>query len=342
MSKKISFAVVGIGRIGKRHATVIDDNKNASLAAVCDINPDAYAQFQFKEVPFFNSITELLNSNIDVDVVNICTPNGIHAAQTIEALNARKHVVVEKPMALFKSDAEKVIFKSLQVSRHLFTVMQNRWSPPIKWLKELISQKRLGEIFMVQINCFWNRDDRYYSPSSWHGTADMDGGVLFTQFSHFIDIMYWLFGDICSVKGNFHNFNHQNSTQFEDTGSVSFNFVNGGMGNITYSTSIYDQNFESSITIIGEKGTVKVGGQYMDRVEYCHINNYEMPALEAVKPPNDYGVYKGSASNHSTVIENVIDTVSGNGNVATNALEGMKVVEIIERIYKVRDNCGTY
>ncbi|TCO08414.1 Gfo/Idh/MocA family protein [Natronoflexus pectinivorans] len=336
MHKPIKFAVIGLGHIGKRHAAMIKGNPNASLVAVCDVLDANDTGFNDKDIPYYKSISELLKSDTEIDVVNICTPNGFHASQTLEALEARMHVVVEKPMALSKQDAEQVIFKALQVSRQVFTVMQNRYSPPVKWLRQIIQEERLGKIFMVQMNCFWNRDDRYYKPGGWHGTADLDGGVLFTQFSHFMDIMYWLFGDICNIKGNFGNFAHRHSTKFEDAGSVVFDFVNGGMGSINYSTAIWDRNLESSITIIGERGTVKIAGQYMDDVSCCHIQDYKMPELEPVNPPNDYGGYKGSASNHSAVIENVVETLNGNTEVATNALEGMKIVDIIERIYQVR------
>ncbi|ASB49211.1 Gfo/Idh/MocA family protein [Alkalitalea saponilacus] len=336
MHKPIKFAVIGLGHIGKRHAAMIKGNPNASLVAVCDVLDANDTGFNDPETPYYKSISELLDNELEVDVVNICTPNGFHASQTLEALEARKHVVVEKPMALSKQDAEQVIFKALQVSRQVFTVMQNRYSPPVKWLRQIIQEERLGKIFMVQMNCFWNRDDRYYKPGGWHGTADLDGGVLFTQFSHFMDIMYWLFGDICNIKGNFGNFAHRHSTKFEDAGSVVFKFVNGGMGSINYSTAVWDRNLESSITIIGERGTVKIAGQYMDDVSCCHIQDYEMPELEPVNPPNDYGGYKGSASNHAAVIENVVETLNGNTEVATNALEGMKIVDIIERIYQVR------
>jgi predicted dehydrogenase len=164
-----------------------------------------------------------------------------------------------------------------------------------------------------------------------------DGGPLFTQFSHFIDIMYWLFGDIDDIRARFWNFNHQHNTEFEDSGHLNFKFKRGGMGSFNYTTSVWDQNLESSLTIIGEKGSIKVGGQYMEKVEVCHVEGYEMPELPAANPPNDYGPYKGSAANHSFVIENVVDTLLGNDTATTNALEGLKVVEIIERIYATRE-----
>ena len=149
--------------------------------------------------------------------------------------------------------------------------------------------------------------------------------------------MYWLFGDINDLQGKFADFNHHSLTAFEDSGFVSFNFTNGGMGSLNYSTSVYDKNLESSITIIGENGSVKIGGQYMNDVEYCHIKNYTMPVLAESSPANDYGGYKGSAANHHFVMENVIDTLKGRTSATTNAMEGLKVVDIIERIYSLRD-----
>ncbi|WP_026474046.1 Gfo/Idh/MocA family protein [Alkaliflexus imshenetskii] len=340
MSEPIKFAVVGLGHIGKRHAAMIQGNREAQLVAVCDILDAVSLGWSDESIPFFNTLEEMLAKAPMADVINICTPNGLHASQALLALNAGKHVVVEKPMTLLRHDAEQIIFKALQMSRQVFVVKQNRYSPPVKWLKQIISDEKLGKIFMVQMNCFWNRDDRYYKSGSWHGTTDLDGGVLFTQFSHFVDIMYWLFGDICNIKGNFRNFAHQHSTTFEDAGCVVFDFVNGGVGSINYSTAVWDRNLESSTTIIGEKGTVKIAGQYMDEVTCCHVSGYAMPELEPVNPPNDYGGYKGSASNHGAVINNVISTLKGKTEVATNALEGLKVVDIIERIYQVRNQAG--
>jgi predicted dehydrogenase len=288
-------------------------------------------------VPFFKTVEELLSSGLDFDVVNVCTPNGLHAAQSIAALDAKKHVVCEKPMGLTKDNCEQIIFKSLQMSKQVFCVMQNRYSPPSEWIKSIVSDGTLGDIYMVQLNCYWNRDDRYYKKGGWKGTSDLDGGTLFTQFSHFIDIMYWLFGDIDNIQGKFADFAHKDSTDFEDSGFVSFDFINGGMGSINYSTAVVDQNLESSMTIIGSKGSVKIGGQYMNEVEVCNIPGYEMPELAPTNPGNDYGAYKGSAANHHYVISNVIDTIKGRTTSTTNALEGLKVVEIIERIYKVRN-----
>ena len=328
--------MVGCGHIGKRHAEMIVRNEESELIGLCDVRPRSELGIEAYDVPFYNDLDELLT--LKPDVLCVCTPNGLHAQNSLAGLNAGSHVLCEKPMALTNADCEKVIHAALNRAKQVFCVMQNRYSPPSVWIKDVIDRKLMGEIYMVQINCFWNRDDRYYKKGGWKGRQDLDGGTLFTQFSHFVDILYWLFGDIKNIKADFRDFNHGHSTQFEDSGMVSFQLADGGMGSLNYSTSVWDANMESSLTIIGEKGSVKIGGQYMNEVVHCNIENYEMPELEAASPANDYGAYKGSAANHHFVIQNVVDTIKGRKTIATNAMEGMKVVEIIERIYDQRDS----
>lgn len=331
---QVKFAVVGCGHIGKRHAEMVVQHPEAELVALADVRTPEETGAARYNVPHYTSLNDMLTAHPDIHVVCIATPNGLHASMAIACLEAGKHVVIEKPMALSKADAEAVIYKALQKSRLVFGVMQNRYSPPSVWLKDMIDSGRLGQIYLAQINCFWNRDARYYKPGNWHGTKDLDGGTLFTQFSHFIDIMYWLLGDIKNIHGKFYDFNHRETTEFEDSGLVTFDFVNGGAGTLQYSTSVWDQNLESSLTLIGEKGSVKVAGQYMNEVVYCHVEDYVMPQLAPSNPPNDYGPYKGSAANHVYVIENAVDVLKGRSAITTNALEGLKVVEIIERIYQ--------
>jgi predicted dehydrogenase len=316
---------------------MIKRHDEAELVAICDVKPIGEVDAEKFGVPYFNSVDALFSTGIEIDVINVCTPNGLHAEHSLLALNHKKHIVCEKPMALQKQDCEAIIYKALQMHRNVFCVMQNRYSPPSAWIKEVIEKKIIGDIYMVQLNCYWNRDERYYKKGGWKGTADLDGGTLFTQFSHFIDIMYWLFGDIKDIQAKFNDFNHNTLTTFEDSGFVNFNFINGGMGAINYSTAVWDTNLESSLTVIGSKGSVKIGGQYMDKVEYCHIKDYQMPELAATNPANDYGAYKGSANNHGYIIDNVIDTLKGRTTITTNALEGLKIVDIIERIYSLRN-----
>ena len=338
--KKIRFAVVGCGHIGKRHAEMIVRDAGAELVALCDIRSKEELGIEAYDVPFFPSLNELLQADLEVDVINICTPNGLHAGMAIQAIESGHHVVIEKPMALTLQDAEKVVYTSLRYQKQAFCVMQNRYSPPSIWIKEMVDSGRLGNIYMVQLNCYWNRDNRYYKARGWHGDALLDGGTLFTQFSHFIDIMYWLFGDICHIQAKFADFNHQNLTAFEDSGLITFDFVNGGMGCLNYSTAVWDKNMESSMLIIAENGSVKIGGQYMNEVEYCHIKDYEMPTLAPTNPGNDYGPYKGSAQNHNFVIRNVVEVLSETSGkqITTNVLEGLKVVDIIQKIYALKEN----
>jgi len=336
MEQKIRFAVVGAGHIGKRHAEMIVRNPETELVAICDTLQKENLSIGQYQVPFFSDIRELLSGGIAFDVLSVATPNGLHAAHALAGLEAKKNIVIEKPMALTKADGEKIIFKALQVNKLVFCIMQNRYSPPSAWIKELVESGKLGKIFMVQINCYWNRDDRYYKPGGWKGTNDLDGGTLFTQFSHFIDIMYWVFGDIKNIHAAFRDFVHTHSTGFEDSAIVQFEFVNGGMGCINYSTAVWDKNMESSITVIAENGSIKIGGQYMNEVEYCHVKDYTLPTMAPANPANDYGHFKGSAANHNYVFENVVDVLKERTSITTNALEGLKVVEIIERIYNLR------
>ena len=335
---KIKFAVIGCGHIGKKHAEVISKNKDAELVALIDIKNPAELAIKDFHVPFFYSLKEFLEQHIDADVINIATPNGLHAQHAIDCLNAGKHVVIEKPMALHSTAAKKIIDAANEKQKHVFVVMQNRYSAPVALLKEIVEKNILGKIYSVQLNCFWNRDERYYTPVNWHGTKTLDGGTLFTQFSHFIDIFYWLFGDIKNIKTRLQSFNHKQLTEFEDSGIVTFEFGDDSLGCLNFSTSVWGRNMESSITIIAENGSIKIGGQYMDKMEYCHIKNYTMPELSQSNISNDYGNYKGSAANHALVIQNVIDVLRNKKSITATAEEGLKVVNIIERIYSASLN----
>lgn len=337
MEKKIKFAVIGFGHIGKRHCEMITRNNKTELIAIADTNKTLEEEAKKKYgVMFYANMEHLLSKEKGIDIVCICTPNGLHAKQALLVLNKEKHVVIEKPMALTKADCEKVIHRSLEVSKKVFCIMQNRYSPPSAWIKKVMDQKRLGKIYMAQINCYWNRDERYYKKEGWKGKEKLDGGTLYTQFSHFIDTIYWLFGDVSNIVARFADFNHKRLTDFEDSGIISFQFKKGGIGSINYSTAVFNENLESSLTVIGEKGSIKIGGQYMEKVEYCNIQGYKMPKLPPSNPANDYGPYKGSAANHNYVFSNVVETLTGQSSMTTNALEGLKVVEIIERIYEIK------
>ncbi len=328
---KIKFALVGCGRIGQRHAQHISNN--GLLAAVCDIDSEK-AQKLAKEYNcrFYSDLTEMLKTEKELDVVSICTPNGLHANQTIIALRSGFHVLCEKPMALSVQDCGEMIKEAEKANRRLFIVKQNRFNPPIVAVKSLLDEGRLGKLYSVQLSCFWNRNNDYYK-DSWKGTKSLDGGTLYTQFSHFIDLLYWMIGDIKTVHSLIGNFAHQGIIEFEDTGVVSVEFYNGVVGTINYSVNSFGKNMEGSLTIFGEKGTVKIGGQYLNELEYQSIQDYEIKDLPAGNPPNNYGQYQGSMSNHDKVYENVIDVLNHQGVIATNGFEGLKTVEIIDKIY---------
>jgi UDP-N-acetyl-2-amino-2-deoxyglucuronate dehydrogenase len=327
----LKFLLIGAGRIGYRHAAYI--KKYGQLVAVCDIDKSKAEKVANDfGAPYCLSIDELLKNHSDVDIASICTPNGLHAAQTIACLRSGLHVVCEKPMAISVHDCGEMIKEAERANRRLFIVKQNRFNPPVEAVKKAMDEGRLGKIYSVQLNCFWNRNDAYYK-NSWKGTKHLDGGTLFTQFSHFIDLLYWLIGDIKTVYPIIGNFHHQGKIEFEDTGVVAFQFYNGAIGTIHYTVNCYQKNMEGSLTIFGERGTVKIGGQYLNELEYQNIEGYEITDLPPGNPPNNYGEYQGSMSNHDCVYENIVDVLSKKGIIATNGFEGLKTVEIIDKIY---------
>ena len=334
----VRFVICGVGHIGRRHAALVARHEGAVLAALIDPRADLQPGLaaEFPGVPFFASLEEYLQAGPPADVLTVATPNGLHAPQAVAGLRHGLHVVIEKPIALHKADAETIVHTALQTGKLVFGVMQNRYSPPAAWLKQVYDEGRLGQVFLVQLNCFWNRDARYYQPGGWKGTQALDGGTLFTQFSHFVDLLYWVFGDISNISARFRDFTHEGLTEFEDSGLVTFDLLRGGSGTLSYSTAVWDRNLESSLTVVAERGSLRIAGQYMDQVEYCHIDGYQMPELAPTNPANNYGSFQGSAANHVQVIENVVDTVQHRSFATTNALEGLKVVEIIERIYALR------
>jgi predicted dehydrogenase len=339
-STKIKFAVIGYGHIGKRHCAEIEQNKTCELIAVIDSDENVLSTVKanYTKVKLFSSLEAFFEDGIYADVINICTPNGLHFPQAQDCLLANKHILVEKPLALRKSHCNELVKIANQKEKKIFCVLQNRYSPPAQLLKNLIENQSLGKIGWVEINCYWNRDERYYKPGSWRGTKELDGGPLYTQFSHFVDILYWLFGELDIQNALFDNFNHPKIPHFEDTGTFSFRIKSGGAGVFSYSTMLWDKNMESTITIIGDKGTVKIGGQYMDKIEYFHVENMEKPDLAQSNPPNSYGNYQGSAANHSFVIVNIVRELNGEKSTIAYAEDAAASVEIIEHVYKLRQS----
>ncbi|MCH1543763.1 MAG: Gfo/Idh/MocA family oxidoreductase [Bacteroidia bacterium] len=327
MTKQIGAGIIGMGRIGNRHAEEIIRHPGLNLIGFFDINPKAKRPKTYA----FPSISDFLNER-DLVVVHVCTPNGTHFSIAKQCLSAGKSVVIEKPVTLLHSEAEELEILAKNQGLHIFCVMQNRYSPVSVWLKEVIDNQYLGKLFSVHVDCAWNRDDRYYSGDSWHGSLDLDGGPLYTQFSHFVDMLYWLFGDLTIQDARFFNHNHPN-TEFEDSGSFQFETKAVKQGSFHYTTSVWDKNFKSSIQLIGEKGSIEISGQYMNEVRYCHIENYEMPTLSPAPPPNLYKGYEGSASNHVHVIHNVWETLNEKSQPNTPIHEGKMVTKAIENVY---------
>lgn len=329
---KIKFAIIGCGRIAQRHAEHI--NKFGELIAVCDIVEEkAKALAEKYNAKHYLLANDLLANEKLVDVVSICTPNGLHAQHAIATLKAGFHALVEKPMALSVYDCGEMIKAAEQANKRLFAIKQNRFNPPVAAVKDAIDKNILGKIYSIQLSCFWNRNKDYYE-NSWKGTKDLDGGTLFTQFSHFIDLLYWMIGDVKDAYAIIGNFAHNNIIEFEDTGVVALEFYNGAIGTINYTVNSYKKNMEGSLTIFAEKGTVKIGGQYLNELEYQSIENFEFKDLPKGNTANNYGTYVGSMSNHDKVYQNLIDVLQNNASITTNAFEGLKTVEIINKIYQ--------
>ncbi len=327
----LHFAIIGCGRIAQRHAEHIYNK--AVLSAVCDVIPEkADALAKKMNTIAYNGIEEMLGSGTAIDIVSVCSPNGLHALHSMQALNAGKHVICEKPMALTVDDCRKMIAAAEKNNRQLFVVKQNRYNPPVAAVKKLIEEGRLGTIYSLQLTCFWNRTEEYYK-NSWKGTKDLDGGTLYTQFSHFIDLLYWMIGDVKEVHAVTDNFQHKGIIDFEDTGVVTLRFANGALGTINYTVNSHQKNMEGSLTVFGERGTVKIGGEYLNELEYQQIEEYKIENLPEGNKPNNYGTYVGSMSNHDLVYDNVIEVLENGGTITTGAFDGLKTVEIIQKIY---------
>ncbi len=332
MPDKIRFSIVGFGNIGRRHAGQILQNPDTELVAICDTDVSVQTHVPVG-VAFYANIEEMLGQSA-ADILCVCTPNYLHEPHTIAGLRAGLHTVVEKPMAMSVAECDRMIAAANETGKTIFAVKQNRYNPPVQEVKKLMVARELGNIFMIQVNCFWNRGDNYYSGSDWRGKKDKDGGCLFTQFSHFVDILYYLNGPVKDAQGWIQNFAHTHNTEVEDTGSFVMKAANDAIINFNFTTCSYERNMEGSITIFAEKGTVKIGGQYLNTIEYQQLATAALPPIKITAKANDYGLYQGSMSNHDKVIQNVVDVLLHNQSVMTSAEEGREVVRIIEQMYK--------
>ncbi len=331
MEKK-RFGIIGCGHIGKRHAAVLDNYEFADLISVCDLRVEQ-AQEQadlYGNMSVYKNFEDLLQQ--DIDVVTICTPHHLHKPMTLAALKAGKHVVVEKPMTLSVADAVEMSQAAQAAELKLFVVKQNRYNVPIKLADEAIKNNRLGKIYNVHCNVLWNRHQEYYNQSDWRGSKKTEKGALFTQASHFIDILVWWFGKVTEAKTVMATQAH--TIEIEDCGQSSVLFESGVIGSISWTTNVYNKNYEGSITIIGEHGTIKIGGGYLNKVEYWDVKSHPLPDnISYVDKPNDYGKYQGSSSNHHRVIEEVVKDLSGKKSNIVEGKEGLLSIAAIETIY---------
>ncbi len=330
---KIKFAVVGCGSIGKRHLAVVSEDPRADLAAFCDSDRTICEEFArlYPSVPYFTDYSEMLGK-VQCDVVNICTPHGLHAPMAIEAARAKRNILVEKPMALKSKDCDAMIEAAEKNGVQLMVVKQNRFNVPIALTRMALESGKMGRVFMVQANVLWNRHDGYYNDSPWRGRKSLEGGALHTLVSHFIDLMIWWFGDVLDAKSKVATKNH--NIEIEDCGTALLQFESGVMGTLTWTTCVYNKNYEGSITIIGEYGTIKIGGQYLNKIEFWDVRSLPLPedTIYADKP-NAYGKYQGTSSNHDKVIDSVVAELLHERHNVVEGDEGIRTIKAIDMIY---------
>jgi UDP-N-acetyl-2-amino-2-deoxyglucuronate dehydrogenase len=330
--KPVRFAVIGYGNIGSRHVAFLKDMEGAKLVRVCDIinaRADEGAKITGGGCTPAYSFDEVLEDD-DVEVVNLCTPSGLHASQAVQAMESGKNVLSEKPMALSLGEADRIIECEERTGMRYMLVKQNRYNPPVAILKDLIEGGRLGRIYMVSSTVLWNRNENYFREGTWRGTLDLDGGSLFTQCSHFVDLVLWMGGRPVSVNAKMANVSHP-YIEVEDLGMVRIEFENGALGLLNYTTATYGKNMEGSITVMGEKGCVKVGGKYLNEVSEWNVDGIERPEIPPGAPPNTYkGGYQGSMSNHDKVLKNVIGVLSKGEDIAVKSDQGRLSVEVMQ------------
>lgn len=311
------IGVIGYGNIGKRHADIIQNR--AILDFVCDIDT---SKINISEVDVYESYLSAL-SLCSADIIAVCTPNNTHYKIALDCIKHGYDVIIEKPMALSASHAVELSQTAKLLNRKIYVVKQNRYSEPIQWIKSALPE--MGKLLMIDVNCYWNRNKNYYDQSKWRSKKWDSGGVVFTQFSHFIDIIYYLFGYAEVQKNISENLLHP-YTNFSDCGSVLFSAM-GALGAFNYTTCSTNKNLESSITIIAEKATIKIGGQYMNQVVFCE--GVEKPTFEAISG-NQYGLYQGSASNHDQLYQNVINSRLGKERYIVDYEQAPQVVKMCE------------
>lgn len=330
-SKRLKIALVGCGRISGKHFSAIRQIPELELVAVCDIDEKrAEKAGKEHEVPYFLSYEDMLEK-VKPDIVSICTPNYLHPEQTITAARKKIHVVTEKPLALNLEDARKMVWECKDNEVELFVVKQNRHNPPMKKLKEAMDKGRFGKPYLCTVTVRWQRPQEYYEQDDWHGSLEKDGGMLINQASHHIDAMRWLMGPIDSVIGV--GARLERNIETEDTAVALVKFKSGALGVIEGTILTYPHNLEGSITIQGEKGTAKVGGTALNKIDLWHFKDFEndddnIKNIGIMNPPDVYG------SSHTDVFKNVVDCLINKKKCNVDGMEGTKSLEFIHAIYK--------
>jgi UDP-N-acetyl-2-amino-2-deoxyglucuronate dehydrogenase len=326
----VRVALVGCGRISRSHVAAIDKVEGLDLVAVSDVDIDrARGLAEERGVPAFRTLEELLGA-VDCDVVTICTPSGLHPAHGIVAARAGKHVVTEKPMAISLADADALVQACDAAGVNLFVVKQNRLNPPIQLLRRAVEKGRFGRIYLANTTVRWTRPQEYYDAAPWRGTWEFDGGAIMNQASHYVDLVQWLVGPVESVIAKTATLARRIET--EDTGIAVLRFRSGALGVIEVTVLTHPRNFEGSITILGEKGTVKIGGTAVNRVEHWQFADYDDDdkLIDAANtaPPTVYGF------GHEGYYRNVLAVLRGEAKPGTDGREGRKSLELILGIYE--------
>ncbi len=334
--KKIKFALVGCGRISKNHFGSFEQHKdNIEVVGICDTNPEALAS-AVKETGYkgYSNLTDMLKES-DAEIVSICTPSGIHSQQAIEIANAGCHIVSEKPMATRWQDGVDMVKACDNAGVHFFVVKQNRRNSTLQMLKKAIEQKRFGKIYMVNLNVFWTRPQEYYDSADWRGTWEFDGGAFMNQASHYVDLLDWLFGPIASLQAMTATL--ARDIEVEDTGVMNVKWRSGALGSMSVTMLTYPKNLEGSITVLGEKGTVRIGGLAVNEIQEWSFAD-EREEDENIKDAN-YQTTSVYGFGHLLYYKNVIDVLRGNAEPETDGREGLKSLETLIATYlSARDN----
>ena len=324
------IALVGCGRISKNHFEAISRIEGLELSAVCDEDASrAEEAGRANGVPWFRSYEEML-ANAPSDAVTICTPSGLHPEQGIVAARAGKHVITEKPMAITLSAADDLVHACDQAHVHLFVVKQNRLNAPIQLVKRAIDKGRFGRIYLANCTVRWARPQEYYDSAPWRGTWEFDGGAFMNQASHYVDLIQWLVGPVESVIAKTATLARRIET--EDSGAAVLKFRSGALGVIEVTMLAYPRNLEGSITILGEKGSVKIGGTAVNKVEHWIFQEYDdddkLIETATTTPPNVYGF------GHEAYYRNVLSVLRGEARADTDGRAGRKSLELILGIYE--------